>query len=162
MGAQGTRLIVLHDTADPGARRDAEVFWDLAKRTGGCVLPFNADASGPAARSSVGCCGLRGRRREAAARAAARTARRGGAARTSWTSGAELEKRRVPCVRRFAARLRGPTLSSRHWRICGILVPSSTWSRPAPGLLSPALLIGLSGCASYDPPIRWRSPVGPL
>jgi hypothetical protein len=45
MGAQGTKLIVLHDTADPGARRDAEVFWDLAKRTGGCVLPFNAAAS---------------------------------------------------------------------------------------------------------------------
>jgi hypothetical protein len=46
MGAQGTRLIVLHDTADPAARRDAEVFWDLAKRTGGCVLPFDAAASG--------------------------------------------------------------------------------------------------------------------
>src|SRR3984957_12609435 len=46
MGAKGTKLIVLHDTADPGARRDAEVFWDLAKRTGGCVLPFDAGASG--------------------------------------------------------------------------------------------------------------------
>jgi hypothetical protein len=46
MGAQGTKLIVLHDTADPAARRDAEVFWDLAKRTGGCVLPFDANASG--------------------------------------------------------------------------------------------------------------------
>jgi hypothetical protein len=46
MGARGTRLIVLHDTADPGARRDAEVFWDLAKRTGGCVLPFDASATG--------------------------------------------------------------------------------------------------------------------
>src|ERR1700733_3610098 len=45
MGTQGTKLIVLHDTADPGARRDAEVFWDLTKRTGGCVLPFNAAAS---------------------------------------------------------------------------------------------------------------------
>ena len=45
MGAQGTRLIVLHDTADPAARRDAEIFWDLAKRTGGCVLPFDAAAS---------------------------------------------------------------------------------------------------------------------
>jgi hypothetical protein len=44
MGAQGTKLIVLHDTADPAARRDAEVFWDLAKRTGGCVLPFDATA----------------------------------------------------------------------------------------------------------------------
>ncbi|MEA2732578.1 MAG: hypothetical protein QOF70_7053 [Acetobacteraceae bacterium] len=46
MGQQGTKLIVLHDTADPDARRDAEVFWDLAKRTGGCVLPFDASASG--------------------------------------------------------------------------------------------------------------------
>jgi hypothetical protein len=46
MGAQGAKLIVLHDTADPAARRDAEVFWDLAKRTGGCVLPFDANASG--------------------------------------------------------------------------------------------------------------------
>jgi hypothetical protein len=46
MGAQGIKLIVLHDTADPAARRDAEVFWDLAKRTGGCVLPFDASASG--------------------------------------------------------------------------------------------------------------------
>jgi hypothetical protein len=46
MGAQGTKLIVLHDTADPGSRRDTEIFWDLAKRTGGCVLPFNASASG--------------------------------------------------------------------------------------------------------------------
>jgi hypothetical protein len=46
MGAQQTRLIVLHDTADPSARRDAELFWDLARRTGGCVLPFDASASG--------------------------------------------------------------------------------------------------------------------
>jgi hypothetical protein len=46
MGARGTKLIVLHDTADPSARRDAEVFWDLARRTGGCVLPFEAGASG--------------------------------------------------------------------------------------------------------------------
>jgi hypothetical protein len=45
MGGQGTRLIVLHDTADPAAHRDTEVFWDLAKRTGGCVLPFDASAS---------------------------------------------------------------------------------------------------------------------
>lgn len=45
MGARGTKLVVLHDTADPSARRDAEVFWDLAKRTGGCVLPFDAGAS---------------------------------------------------------------------------------------------------------------------
>ena len=81
MGAQGTKLIVLHDTADPTSRRDAEVFWDLAKRTGGCVLPFNAEP-GKAARYSVGCCGLRCRWREAAARAAARTTRSGGAART--------------------------------------------------------------------------------
>ena len=46
LGARGTKLIVLHDTADRGARRDAEVFWDLAKRTGGCVLPFNSSAPG--------------------------------------------------------------------------------------------------------------------
>jgi hypothetical protein len=46
MGGQDTKLIVLHDTADPAARRDAEVFWDLAKRTRGCVLPFDASASG--------------------------------------------------------------------------------------------------------------------
>jgi hypothetical protein len=46
LGARGTKLIVLHDTADPGARRDAEVFWDLAKRTGGCVLPFDSSAPG--------------------------------------------------------------------------------------------------------------------
>lgn len=46
LGLRGTKLIVLHDTADPAARRDAEVFWDLAKRTGGCVLPFDASASG--------------------------------------------------------------------------------------------------------------------
>jgi hypothetical protein len=45
MGAQGVKLIVLHDTADRSARRDNEVFWDLAKRTGGCVLPFDATAS---------------------------------------------------------------------------------------------------------------------
>jgi len=44
MGAQGMKLIVLHDTADPSARRDVELFWDLAKRTGGCVLPFDASA----------------------------------------------------------------------------------------------------------------------
>ena len=46
LGVNGTKLIVLHDTADPSARRDAEVFWDLAKRTGGCVLPFDANAPG--------------------------------------------------------------------------------------------------------------------
>ncbi len=44
MGMQDIKLIVLHDTADPAARRDSEVFWDLAKRTGGCVLPFDASA----------------------------------------------------------------------------------------------------------------------
>jgi hypothetical protein len=44
MGRRGTKLIVLHDTADRAAHRDAEVFWDLAKRTGGCVLPFDANA----------------------------------------------------------------------------------------------------------------------
>ena len=44
MGAKGIRLIVLHDTADWNAKRDAEVFLDLARRTGGCVLPFDANA----------------------------------------------------------------------------------------------------------------------
>lgn len=46
LGGQGTKLIVLHDTVDRSARLDAEVFWDLAKRTGGCVLPFDASAPG--------------------------------------------------------------------------------------------------------------------
>ena len=41
---RGIRLIVLHDTADWNARRDAELFLDLARRTGGCVLPFDARA----------------------------------------------------------------------------------------------------------------------
>lgn len=44
MGRRGMRLIVLHDTADWMARRDAELFLDLARRTGGCVLPFDANA----------------------------------------------------------------------------------------------------------------------
>ncbi len=44
MGLKGIRLIVLHDTADWNARRDAEVFLDLARRTGGCVLPFDGHA----------------------------------------------------------------------------------------------------------------------
>jgi hypothetical protein len=44
MGARGIRLIVLHDVADWLARRDAELFQDLARRTGGCVLPFDAKA----------------------------------------------------------------------------------------------------------------------
>ena len=44
MGCRGIRLIVLHDTADWTARRDAELFLDLARRTGGCVLPFDAGA----------------------------------------------------------------------------------------------------------------------
>ena len=46
LGRRGIRLIVLHDTADWTARRDAELFLDLARRTGGCVLPFDAGASG--------------------------------------------------------------------------------------------------------------------
>jgi len=46
LGRQGIKLIVLHDTADWAARRDAELFLDLARRTGGCVLPFDASASG--------------------------------------------------------------------------------------------------------------------
>jgi hypothetical protein len=44
MGANGTKLIILHDTTDWNARRDAEFFADLARRTGGCVLPFDPTA----------------------------------------------------------------------------------------------------------------------
>jgi len=44
MGLKGIKLIVLHDTSDWNAKRDAEVFLDLARRTGGCVLPFDANA----------------------------------------------------------------------------------------------------------------------
>jgi len=44
LGRRGIRLIVLHDTADWNARRDAELFLDFARRTGGCVLPFDASA----------------------------------------------------------------------------------------------------------------------
>jgi hypothetical protein len=44
MGLKGIKLVVLHDTADWNAKRDAEVFLDLARRTGGCVLPFDANA----------------------------------------------------------------------------------------------------------------------
>jgi hypothetical protein len=44
MGEKGIKLIVLHDTADWNSKRDAEVFLDLARRTGGCVLPFDANA----------------------------------------------------------------------------------------------------------------------
>src|SRR3954454_403090 len=46
LGSRGIRLIVLHDTAHWTARRDAELFLDLARRPGGCVLPFDASASG--------------------------------------------------------------------------------------------------------------------
>lgn len=45
MGRAGIKLIVLHDVADWTARRDAELFLDLARRTGGCVLPFDTSAS---------------------------------------------------------------------------------------------------------------------
>jgi len=44
LGRRGIRLFVLHDVADWNARRDAELFLDLARRTGGCVLPFDANA----------------------------------------------------------------------------------------------------------------------
>jgi len=46
MGTRGIKLIVLHDTSDWNARRDAEIFLDLARRTGGCVLPFDSNAPG--------------------------------------------------------------------------------------------------------------------
>jgi hypothetical protein len=44
MGRRGVKLFVLHDVADWNARRDAEIFLDLARRTGGCLLPFDAKA----------------------------------------------------------------------------------------------------------------------
>ena len=44
LGSRGIKLIVMHDTAHWTARRDAELFQDLARRTGGCVLPFDASA----------------------------------------------------------------------------------------------------------------------
>jgi hypothetical protein len=44
LGLRGIKLIVLHDTTDPAARLDAETFLDLARRTGGAVLPFDASA----------------------------------------------------------------------------------------------------------------------
>jgi hypothetical protein len=46
LGSRGVRLIVLHDACHGAARRDADVFHDLASRTGGCVLPFDASAVG--------------------------------------------------------------------------------------------------------------------
>jgi hypothetical protein len=46
LGRQGIKLVVLHDTAHWSARRDAELFMDLARRTGGCVLPFDVSAPG--------------------------------------------------------------------------------------------------------------------
>lgn len=44
MGRRGMKLFVLHDVADWVARRDGELFLDLARRSGGCVLPFDAAA----------------------------------------------------------------------------------------------------------------------
>lgn len=46
LGRRGIKLFVFHDVSDWAARRDAEVFLDLARRTGGCVLPFDASAPG--------------------------------------------------------------------------------------------------------------------
>ena len=46
LGRRGIKLFVFHDISDWNARRDAEVFLDLARRTGGCVLPFDASAPG--------------------------------------------------------------------------------------------------------------------
>ncbi len=43
-GQLGIRLFVLHDIVDLNARRDAKLFQDLARRTGGCVMPFDASA----------------------------------------------------------------------------------------------------------------------
>jgi hypothetical protein len=44
MGARGIKLVVLHDGSYALARRYADVFHDLTHRTGGCVLPFDANA----------------------------------------------------------------------------------------------------------------------
>lgn len=44
MGRRGIRLFVLHDVADWNARRDSELFRDLARRTGGGILPFDANS----------------------------------------------------------------------------------------------------------------------
>ncbi len=44
LAARGIKLIVLHDTSDAAARGNAEIFQDLARRTGGCVLPFDINA----------------------------------------------------------------------------------------------------------------------
>ena len=44
MGRRRVRLFVFHDVTDWNARRDAEIFLDLARRTGGCALPFDASA----------------------------------------------------------------------------------------------------------------------
>ena len=79
-GEPGIRLIVLHDTAHWTARRDAELFLDLARRTGGCVLPFDASAPGPAARVARRGRRVRGRRHRTARGQAARVARCGAAA----------------------------------------------------------------------------------
>ena len=40
---RGTKLVVLHDTAT-GGHHDADVFAQLAVRTGGCVMPFDGSA----------------------------------------------------------------------------------------------------------------------
>jgi hypothetical protein len=44
MGRRSIRLIVLYDVADRNARRDAALFLDLARWTGRCVLPFDANS----------------------------------------------------------------------------------------------------------------------
>ncbi len=44
LGRAGIKLFILHDASDWMARKDAEVFLDLSRRTGGCVLPFDANA----------------------------------------------------------------------------------------------------------------------
>ncbi|HEY5300076.1 MAG TPA: hypothetical protein VIJ55_05315 [Acetobacteraceae bacterium] len=46
LGRRGIKLFIFHDVSDWNARRDAEIFLDLARRTGGCVLPFDASAPG--------------------------------------------------------------------------------------------------------------------
>jgi hypothetical protein len=46
MATRGVKLFVLHDTSHASARRHAEIFHGLSRRTGGCVLPFDVNAPG--------------------------------------------------------------------------------------------------------------------
>jgi len=83
MGKQGTRLIVLHDTADPAARQDAEVFRGSRKTHRRLCVAVQRQCFWSAARAFVGRRRLRCGRGEAPAGAASRSAWRGRVARPS-------------------------------------------------------------------------------